>query len=226
MFKSDVIIMTKSRSATGARMFLLISLVTDRFVLFNQTSKLTLVSSMSTFLLTSTFPAAGLKRAPSTYKTQKGFTFGTLRQDSCSLDIRNTSHTILLRGVWGACLMENSVFQNPISDSGIASLGAIGQFRSKDRLVEEVDSQGESVETARESESDPETEVDLRAATIGKRNNFEKYFDDAARSWLNCARLSNEGRFCAMETSETSEIESMSGHNSNSVTTVSSSTTA
>ncbi|KZS09872.1 Uncharacterized protein APZ42_025803 [Daphnia magna] len=27
-----------------------------------------------------------------------------------------------------------------------------------------------------------------RWGDIGKRNNFEKYFDDAARSWLNCAK--------------------------------------
>ncbi|KAK4027945.1 hypothetical protein OUZ56_017085 [Daphnia magna] len=31
-----------------------------------------------------------------------------------------------------------------------------------------------------------------RWGDIGKKNNFEKYFDDAARSWFNCARLPNE----------------------------------
>ncbi|KAK4016985.1 hypothetical protein OUZ56_031944 [Daphnia magna] len=125
-----------------------------------------------------------------------------------------------------------------------------------DHLTEEADSRGESVETARGLDSDPETEIDLRAATspvvpavgqqfvvpsrhieqpqrqamegvrkfisslifrksseevahqlmerfeeysthnrwgvIGKNNNFEKYFDDAARSWFKCARLPNE----------------------------------
>ncbi|KZR97688.1 Uncharacterized protein APZ42_007293, partial [Daphnia magna] len=35
----------------------------------------------------------------------------------------------------------------------------------KDHLTEEADSRGESVETARGLDSDPETEVDLRAAT-------------------------------------------------------------
>ncbi|KZS03106.1 Uncharacterized protein APZ42_034233 [Daphnia magna] len=127
---------------------------------------------------------------------------------------------------------------------------------SSDHLTEDADSQGESFETTRGLDSDPETEVDLRAAMslvvpvmgqqfvvpsrhikqpqrkameavrkfisppifrkssekdahqwmesfeehsthnrwgdIGKRNNFEKYFDDAARSWFNCARLPNE----------------------------------
>ncbi|KAK4021117.1 hypothetical protein OUZ56_003046 [Daphnia magna] len=125
-----------------------------------------------------------------------------------------------------------------------------------DHLTEEADSRGESVETARGLDSDPETEIDLRAATspvvpavgqqfvvpsrhieqpqrqamegvrkfisslifrksseevahqlmerfeeysthnrwgdIGKNNNFEKYFHDAARSWFKCARLPNE----------------------------------
>ncbi|KZR95500.1 Uncharacterized protein APZ42_010755 [Daphnia magna] len=31
-----------------------------------------------------------------------------------------------------------------------------------------------------------------RWVDIGKRNNFEKYFDDAARCWFNCARLPNK----------------------------------
>ncbi|KAK4006602.1 hypothetical protein OUZ56_011759 [Daphnia magna] len=36
---------------------------------------------------------------------------------------------------------------------------------SKDHLIEEADSQGESVETARDSDSDPETEVGWRVAS-------------------------------------------------------------
>ncbi|KAK4027517.1 hypothetical protein OUZ56_016563 [Daphnia magna] len=80
-----------------------------------------------------------------------------------------------------------------------------------DHLTKEADSQGESVETSRGLYSDPETEVDLRAAMspvvpVGgqqfivpsrhieqpQRQAMEAYFDDAARSWFKCTRLSNE----------------------------------
>ncbi|KAK4024120.1 hypothetical protein OUZ56_009508 [Daphnia magna] len=52
-------------------------------------------------------------------------------------------------------------------ESGTSFVGEALNFEGpipKDHFTEEADSQGESVETGRDSDSDPETEVDLRAA--------------------------------------------------------------
>ena len=67
-----------------------------------------------------------------------------------------------------------SVETSPISDSLLVRRTAVAGAEvqnlegpiSRDRLVEEADSQGEPVESAREFDSDPETESDLRAASI------------------------------------------------------------
>ncbi|KAK4027814.1 hypothetical protein OUZ56_016955 [Daphnia magna] len=53
-------------------------------------------------------------------------------------------------------------------ESGTSFFGEALNFEGpfpKDHLTEEADSQGESVKTARGLDSDPETKVDLRAAT-------------------------------------------------------------
>ncbi|KAK4013668.1 hypothetical protein OUZ56_026220 [Daphnia magna] len=99
-------------------------------------------------------------------------------------------------------------------ESGTSFVGEALNFEGpipKDHLTKEADSQGESVETSRGLYSDPETEVDLRAATspvvpVGgqqfvvpsrhieqpQRQAMEAYFDDAARSWFKYTRLPNE----------------------------------
>ncbi|KAK4027604.1 hypothetical protein OUZ56_016652 [Daphnia magna] len=99
-------------------------------------------------------------------------------------------------------------------ESGTSFVGEALNFEGpipKDHLTKEADSQGESVETSRGLYSDPETEVDLRAAMspvvpVGgqqfivpsrhieqpQRQAMEAYFDDAARSWFKCTRLPNE----------------------------------
>lgn len=64
--------------------------------------------------------------------------------------------------------VENSPTPASSLESGTSFVGEALNFEGpilKDHLTEEADSRGESVETARGLDSDPKTEVDLRAAT-------------------------------------------------------------
>ncbi|KAK4027990.1 hypothetical protein OUZ56_017153 [Daphnia magna] len=81
---------------------------------------------------------------------------------------RNTNRRLHPLRQLSSVPVETSPTPNSSFKSGIAVGGEAqnleGPF-SKDHSIEEADSEGESVKTARDSDSDPETEVDLRAGS-------------------------------------------------------------
>ncbi|KAK4004015.1 hypothetical protein OUZ56_005758 [Daphnia magna] len=87
------------------------------------------------------------------------------RLPSCPRDPSRRLHP--LREL-SSVLVETSPTPASLLESGASFVGKALNLEGpipKDYLTEEADSQGESVETARGLDSDPETEVDLRAAT-------------------------------------------------------------